>query len=118
DHIDYDGFGNITNETSPSNGDRYKWTGREFDSETALQYNRARYLSSSSGAWTSQDPMSFAGGDCNLYRYVGNSTPLLRDSSGLEASPCSGGAQDKPKPSDDKWDDWIRIEKALWVRIN
>src|SRR5207253_8393273 len=43
DHIDYDGFGNAT-ETQPSNGDRYKWTGREFDTETSVQYNRARAI--------------------------------------------------------------------------
>src|SRR6516165_252074 len=34
DHIDYDGFGNVTNETQSANGDRYKWTARESDSET------------------------------------------------------------------------------------
>src|SRR5262249_15869850 len=43
DHIDYDAFGNVTTETQSGNGDRYKWTGRESDSETGLQYNRARY---------------------------------------------------------------------------
>src|SRR5206468_4002394 len=46
DHIDYDAFGQAT-ETRSGNGDRYKWTGRELDSETNLQYNRARYYDSS-----------------------------------------------------------------------
>jgi hypothetical protein len=38
DHLNYDGFGNVTSETEPWNGDRFKWTGRELDSETGLQY--------------------------------------------------------------------------------
>jgi hypothetical protein len=29
DTINYDGFGNVTSESNTSNGDRYKWTGRE-----------------------------------------------------------------------------------------
>jgi len=36
DHLNYDGFGNVTSETQPWNGDRFKWTGRELDSETGL----------------------------------------------------------------------------------
>ena len=32
DHLNYDGFGNVTSETQPWNGDRFKWTGRELDS--------------------------------------------------------------------------------------
>ena len=31
DHLNYDGFGNVTSETEPWNGDRFKWTGREFE---------------------------------------------------------------------------------------
>src|SRR5262249_34802202 len=38
--ITYDGFGYVTPGTLPG---RYGWTGREYDSETGLQYNRARY---------------------------------------------------------------------------
>src|SRR6266849_4582308 len=71
DHLDYDGYG-IATETQSANGDRYKWTGREFDSETGLQYNRARYYGSGVGRWTTQDPIGFQGGDSNLYRYVRN----------------------------------------------
>jgi hypothetical protein len=40
DHINYDGFGNVTSESNPTFGDRYKWTGRETDAETGLQFNR------------------------------------------------------------------------------
>src|SRR5262249_39741758 len=34
DHIDYDGYGKVTSESSSSFGDREKYTGRELDTET------------------------------------------------------------------------------------
>ena len=40
--------------------------GREADSETGLQYNRARYYDPKVGRWLSQDPLGFAAGDGNL----------------------------------------------------
>jgi hypothetical protein len=42
--ITYDGFGNVLSDTHSSFTDRYLHTGREFDSITGLQYNRARYM--------------------------------------------------------------------------
>jgi RHS repeat-associated protein len=89
DHINYDGFGNITNETFAANGDRYKWTGRELDNESGLQNNRKRYFDQLAGRWTTQDPINFAAGDSNLYRYVGNSAPLKRDPTGEQNIPGS-----------------------------
>jgi RHS repeat-associated protein len=58
------------------------FTSREFDAETGLYYNRARYLDPTTGRWTTQDPLGFAAGDANLYRYVGNTPTLLVDPSG------------------------------------
>jgi RHS repeat-associated protein len=55
---------------------------REFDAETGLYFNRARYLDPTTGRWTTQDPLGFAAGDANLYRYVGNTPTLLVDPSG------------------------------------
>ena len=83
DHLNYDGFGNVTFEAQPANGDRFKWTSRELDAETGLQYNRARYYDPKTGRWISQDSAGFAAGDPNLYRYVDNSTPNGTDPSGL-----------------------------------
>src|SRR5262249_48995196 len=54
-----------------------KFTGRELDTETGLQFNLAR-------RWTSQDPLGFDAGDENLYRYVHNAPTIARDSSGLQ----------------------------------
>ena len=84
DSIDYDGYGNISNETDSSYRGRYAYTGRELDVETGLQYNRARYYDGATGRWTSQDPLGFDAGDSNLYRYVSNQPLSLSDPSGLE----------------------------------
>ena len=83
DSITYSAFGVITAETNSSNRGRYTWTGRELDVETALQYNRARYYDSNIGRWMGQDPLGFAAGDSNLYRYVHNQPTDATDPSGL-----------------------------------
>src|SRR5690606_6358241 len=41
--ITYDSFGNIVVQTNAAAGDRFTYTGREFDSELDLYYYRARY---------------------------------------------------------------------------
>jgi len=88
DTIAYDAFGNATPANSTADatyGGRYKWTGREFDVETGLQYNRARYYDAATGRWLSQDPMGFDAGDSNLYRYVNNAPTNMTDPNGLQA---------------------------------
>ena len=86
DRITYDGYGNIIAETNPSASDRYLFTGREFDRVTGLQYNRARYYDPSTGRWTTEDPIGFAGGDTNLYRYVEDNPTDLTDPTGTTLS--------------------------------
>jgi RHS repeat-associated protein len=82
DQIAYDAFGNIVAQLNPLLVNPILFTSREFDAETGLYYNRARYLDPSTGRWTTQDPLGFAAGDANLYRYVGNTPTLLVDPSG------------------------------------
>jgi RHS repeat-associated protein len=65
---------------------RFAYTGREFDPETGDYYYRARYFDPQTGRFLSQDPIGFAAGDMNLYRYVSNSTPNFTDPTGLYAS--------------------------------
>jgi RHS repeat-associated protein len=84
DHLDYDGFGNAS-ETQSGNGDRYKFTAREFDAVMKLQYNRGRYYDPVTGRWTSQDLLGFNAGDSNLYRYVQNNPTNATDPSGLDS---------------------------------
>ena len=66
DHLAYDAYGNIVSESNPTNGDRFKWTAREWDGTTGLQFNRHRYYTPSVGRWTQLDPIGFKGDDQNL----------------------------------------------------
>lgn len=84
DHIEYDAFGAIRTETDPSFGDRFKFTGREFDASTGLYYYRARYLDPKTGRFISEDPLGFLAGDANLQRYVGNGPTNAMDPTGLQ----------------------------------
>jgi RHS repeat-associated protein len=99
DHRDYDSFGKITTETHPSYGDRYGWTGREFDSETDLQYNRARSYYPGTGRFTTQDPVGLDAGDSNLYRYANNDAPNSIDPSGMDPPIRGGWDQAGPPPA-------------------
>jgi RHS repeat-associated protein len=65
----YDSFGKLTASTG-SITNRFQYAAREFDSETALYFFRARYYDPNSGRFLSEDPIEFGGGDVNLYRYV------------------------------------------------
>jgi RHS repeat-associated protein len=68
EHYQYDSFGNVTSgDTSLT---RYLYTSREFDPDTGLQHNRARWYDAVVGRWISEDPIGFAAGDTNLSRYV------------------------------------------------
>ena len=83
DQVTYGSYGNILSETSPPNGDRFKFTDREFDAELSAYYFRARYYDPATGRFVSNDPIQFAGQDPNLYRYVGNSPHTFTDPTGL-----------------------------------
>jgi len=83
DQITYDSFGSVTNETTPPNGDRFKFTGREWDSEIGAFCYRARYYAPYTAKFISEDPLRFAQSDTNLYRYVRNSPLYALDPTGL-----------------------------------
>jgi RHS repeat-associated protein len=85
DQLSYDGYGNILTETNSANGDRFKYTARDWDSEIGLQYNRARYYDPKAGRWISLDPLGFDAGALNLYRYVQNEPLTTSDPTGLQA---------------------------------
>ncbi len=58
-----------------------------FGDGTGLYHFRRRELSSSLGRWIQADPTGFKGGDANLYRFVHNRPSVLRDPTGLVATP-------------------------------
>ncbi|OUC11880.1 MAG: hypothetical protein B0A82_25575 [Alkalinema sp. CACIAM 70d] len=80
----YDAFGKLVGESGNAGVDtRYRFTGREWDGESQQYYYRARYYDANTGRFIGQDPLGFAAGDSNLYRYVGNSPAMATDPSGL-----------------------------------
>jgi RHS repeat-associated protein len=100
DNLNYDGFGNPT-QTNAAVGDRYEYTAREFDANTGLQYNRARYYNPGTGRWQSEDPSGFGGGDNNLYRYGQNGPTNRTDPSGLKVTKIT--IKEVKKPIIAKW---------------
>ena len=84
DHVDYSAFGTVLDESDPSNGDRMMgFAGMERDTVTGMNLAVYRVQDPGTGRWTSQDPLTFAAGDADLYRFVGNSPASAADKSGL-----------------------------------
>ena len=71
---------------------RYQFTGREYDGATGLHYYRARWYDSKTGRFMSEDPMGFAAGDSNLYRYCGNNPINMTDPFGYSGDSGGGGS--------------------------
>ena len=71
----YDSYGRTTASTGTLTNP-FQYTGREFDSEVGLLFNRARYFDPSAGRFLSQDPIRFGGG-VNFYAYTRNN-PVVR----------------------------------------
>jgi RHS repeat-associated protein len=84
DHIVYDSFGKVESQSNAGYDLRFGYTGREQDSETGLDYYRARYYDASNGRFISEDPLEFKARDSNLTRYVKNNVLNLVDPFGLE----------------------------------
>jgi RHS repeat-associated protein len=82
---EYEVFGGVRSEDGAPAGDRFKFTGREYDAETGLFYYRARYYDPGIGRFISEDPIRNRSGDRNFYRYTSNLPVLLTDPSGNSA---------------------------------
>ncbi len=74
DRYNYSAFGTLLG--SPTLLTPFLWggmVGYYWDAALATQYIRARHYQPAIARWISLDPIGFAGGDANLFRYVGNS---------------------------------------------
>ena len=69
-------------ETNASNGDRFKFAGMEYDATAGQYYDHARWFSNEVGRFVTPDPLGFAAGDANVYRYVSNDPTAATDPSG------------------------------------
>ena len=81
----YDAYGN-TKSSSGTLTNPFQYTAREFDSETGLYYDRARYYNPTQGRFLSEDPIGFGGGN-DFYPYADNNPVAYSDPFGLQA--CS-----------------------------
>src|SRR5437867_9937580 len=77
----YDSFGNLTASTGTVTNP-FRYTAREFDTETGIYYYRARYYLQGVGRFASEDPMASDGGK-DFYPYVGNNPMNWIDPTGL-----------------------------------
>jgi RHS repeat-associated protein len=76
----YEPYGNTTT-TGTSSTNSQQFTGRENDG-TGLYFNRHRYYKPGYARFVSEDVTDFAGGNVNLYAYVGQDPIDYRDPSG------------------------------------
>jgi RHS repeat-associated protein len=115
----YDAFGKVTYlnpDFSTRTGSQYDWeflfTSRRLDNETGLMYYRNRYYHPVIGRFTNVDPLGYAAGDVNLYRYVNNQPGVKVDPFGKEIIP-DYPIMDPPSPEcptytvNDFWNDML-----------
>ena len=80
--IDYDAWGMITHDSAPG-FIPFGFAGGLVDPDTGLVHFGARDYDPSTGRWTTSDPIRFAGGDADLYRYAGDDPVNRSDPAGL-----------------------------------
>jgi RHS repeat-associated protein len=83
--IDYDAWGNVTNDTNPG-FQPFGFAGGIYDQHTKLVRFGARDYDPETGQWTAKDPIRFEGGDANLYAYVSGNPINFIDPNGLETT--------------------------------
>jgi RHS repeat-associated protein len=91
----YDSFGNTTN-SSGSLTNFFRYTAREFDTETGLYYYRARYYDPNVGRFLGEDPAHFRAGN-NFFRYAWNEPVVFTDPAGMNPAPA-GTCSAEPTP--------------------
>ena len=82
-HRTFNSFGKLISETNAAVDMLFAFTGKHYDDATALQHNLFRWYDPAIGQWLIEDPLSFAAGDENVRRYVGNDAILRLDPLGL-----------------------------------
>ena len=85
--IDYDTFGNVTQDTNQG-FQPFGFAGGLYDPDTGLVRFGARDYDPKIGRWTAKDPIQFRGGDTNLYAYVSGDPVNLIDPKGANGQ-CS-----------------------------
>ena len=84
--IDYYPFGGVEQDYCPTVSQHFKFTGKERDAESGMDYFGARYNASNMGRFMTPDSIAYSGLDdpqsLNLYSYVGNHPTNMIDPDG------------------------------------
>src|SRR5690606_7454590 len=86
---EYDAFGRVLFDSMPG-FQPFGFAGGLYDWDTGLVRFGARDYDAETGRWTSKDPIGFAGGETNLYVYVGNDPVNFVDPTGLSRTVIDG----------------------------
>lgn len=86
-----------TVQTSSASGNRYTYTGREWDEELELYHYRARMYDPASGRFCGRDPIGYYRMSFGLYGYVGSRVLVAIDPSGMAI--VTGPVIPTPAPS-------------------
>jgi len=86
-HLQYMPFGETFVDQRSGNDVRFKFTGKERDSETGFDYFGARYYASDLSVWLSVDPLAILSPGISPYAYVNNNPIMLIDEWGLTPGP-------------------------------
>lgn len=81
--MDFDEFGNVTNDTSPG-FQPFGFAGGIYDRDTELTRFGARDYDAEIGRWAAKDPIRFSGRDLNLFGYASANPVTFVDPNGLE----------------------------------
>jgi RHS repeat-associated protein len=81
--LNYGPFGEVLYDSNPG-FQPFGYAGGIYDADTGLVRFGARDYDAETGRWLSRDPIGFAGGDANLYAYVGGDPVNGVDPTGLD----------------------------------
>jgi len=96
----YNAYGILLAETDATVDHLFGFIGRVNQTDAGLINCLNRWYDPVIASWTTQDPITFQGGDANLYRYCGNDPVNSVDPSGLEEDGYG------PHWFDNDWTDW------------
>ncbi|MEW5894807.1 MAG: RHS repeat-associated core domain-containing protein, partial [Candidatus Omnitrophota bacterium] len=83
--IDYDSFGNILSDSTPSFSVPFGFAGGLHDLDTGLVRFGFRDYDPETGRWTAKDPIRFLSGETDVYGYAANNPISFTDPLGLAA---------------------------------